>query len=216
MNKVYILGSFVSGIALGISCSYVIVKNRYDQRMKNEINSVKAAYKNRKDSLNQTVTENTENEPDISTDKVRKIIDENEYLSEDYQDYTSCFTDSKDSLDEFPEDSEEHIDLPNNDPYRPRMITDEEYYDEQDLDKVEICLFENDTDFVLTDSSWEPLEEPYRVITNSDLKEFISRPDIDEVFTICEARNCMYSISKQGQSWEEFLKNNPVIVETRR
>ena len=228
MNKANVsaIVSFVLGIAIGASASYVYLKKRHEEQLAREVESLKEAYGRKKSpttSIDDILDDKTQRElQDEAIKQVKDLTNRLGYDNSDISapvtannDYTGYF-DGKDSIDEFPEDdSDEYIDLPKNDPSRPRVITDEEYYDEPDMEKIEINLFENGEDYVLTDTSWEPLEEPYKVITKTDLEAFVEQHDEDEIYTVCDARHCMYSIMKQGQSWDEFLKNNPVIIETR-
>lgn len=228
MNKATVSAviSFVLGIGMGAAGSYVYLKKQHEERLAREVESLKEAY-GRKQSptknIDDILDDRTQRElQDEAVKQVKDLVNRLGYDDTDISapvtmnnDYTRYF-DGKDSIDEFPEDdSDDYIDLPKNDPSRPRVITDEEYYDEPDMEKIEINLFENGADYVLTDTSWEPLEEPYKVITKTDLEAFMKQHDEDEIYTVCDARHCMYSITKQGQSWDEFLKNNPVIVETR-
>ena len=218
--------SFVLGIAIGVSGSYIYLKKRHEKQLAREVESLKEVYGRKKSStasIDDILDDRTQRElQDEAVKQVKDLVNRLGYDNSDISapvttnnDYTSYF-DGKDSIDEFPEDdTDEYIDLPKNNPSRPRVITDEEYYDEPDMEKIEINLFENGVDYVLTDTSWEPLEEPYKVITKADLEAFVEQHDEDEIYTVCDARHCMYSIMKQGQSWDEFLKNNPVIVETR-
>lgn len=220
------LAGFVVGAASGVAGTYLYFKKQHEEKLAEEVASLKEAY-GRSDSSKKTiddiVDERTKRElQDEAIKQVKKLADNLGYSGDDISspvipnnDYTGYF-EGKDSIDEFPEDDpDEYVDLPKTDPSRPRVITDEEYYDEADMEKIEINLFENGSDYVITDSSWEPLEEPFKVITKADLEVFIEQHDEDEIYTVCDARHCMYSIMKQGQSWDEFLKNNPVIIETR-
>ena len=230
MNKTYIFAAvgFVAGVASGIGATYLYFKKLHEEKLAKEVASLKEVYgrqsKNHSSNDEQKSTDISENEELKKESK--KLSDALGYSGSESElsvtlnknhDYTTHF-DEKEIDEEFPEDEKnDYIDLPADDPYRPRVISDVEYYDEPDMEKIEINLFEGPepTDYVLTDTSWEPLEEPYKVIVKDDLIAFINQNEEDEIFTICEGRNCMYSIMKQGQSWETFLKNNPVIVETR-
>ena len=45
------------------------------------------------------------------------------------------------------------------------------------------------------------------------MRVFINNKDQDEIFTKSDARDCLYSICKQGETWEEFVQNHPIIIE---
>lgn len=213
MNKTYIYAavSFLVGAASGGALAWYFSGRKYRDKLEYESESMKKLY-----SEHYSSKKNKASSTDIS-DKVKNESVENAETntvtsSENYVDYQTCF--NNDISDDFPEYSSDD-DVPLKDPYRPQVISDEEFYDEQDMTKLEINVFQNGDDYVITDDGWDPLDEPFKVIAKDDLNAFLSRDDVDEIYTVCEARNCMYSIMKQGQTWEEFLKNNPIIIETR-
>lgn len=229
MNKNYILAavSFVLGVGSGFGGAYIYLKKKHEEKLAEEVDSLKKAYgrqlrRNVSEIISNDISEedsaNDENGNSDYVDMVDRLGYDGDTSEKQLIDYTSHYSKS-DPVDEFPEDTSSYSDLPNDDPYRPRVISDEEYYDYEDAyERIEINLFENEsdnTDYTLTDTAWEPLEEPFKVICKEDLENFIKQDEEDEIFTVCEGRRCVYSIMKQGQSWEEFLKNNPVIIETR-
>lgn len=225
MNKSYIFATigFVAGVASGVGATWIYFKKLHEKKLAEEVSSLKQVYGRQS---NNHKAEITSKPTDILENEELKSISEKLSNALGYSgteltvtptkntEYTAYF-DNKEIPEE--DDTNDYVDLPKNDPYRPRVISDEEYYDEPDMEKIEINLFQGPEgmDYVLTDTSWEPLEEPHKVITKDDLIAFLKQDDEDEIFTVCDGRNCMYSIMKQGQSWETFLKNNPVIVETR-
>lgn len=231
MNKNYIFGiiGMAVGAVIGSVVTNQVLKKQYEQRLAAEIDSIHETYKNYYDTHPTKPTDISEIDAELEKKQNSKPSDHNDsdgdytslvdhYTGEnDAVDYTSNFDLDKDQerIDTFPEYKEEYIDLPEGDPSRPRVITDEEYYDDEDMTKVEINVFENTEtgDYVITDDGWDFLEEPYKVITKSDLEAFLAQHEEDEIFTVCEARHCMYSIMKQGQSWDEFLSHHPVIIE---
>ena len=216
MKKLYIsiAVAFIAGIASGAAVTWNVARKKAEEDFNNRLESVKAKYRDA--FIEKVVGEHEEAKKDDENDKnqERAIYDS---IADNYSgsiDYTA-YSSATDSIDEFPEEDEEEIDIPKNDPSRPRVISDEEYYDEPDMTKLEICLFENGDNSVLTDDQYDPLEEPYKVITKDDLNAFLAQDDVDEIFTVCDARNCMYAIEKQGQSSDECLRHNPVILDTR-
>lgn len=221
MKKLYIsiAVAFIAGVASGAAATWNYARKKAEADFNNRLESVKAKYRDAfiekvTGKVVEEVTKVEEKNDEEVKNQERTIYDS---IADNYSgsiDYTA-YSSATDSIDEFPEEDEEEIDIPKNDPSRPRVISDEEYYDEPDMTKLEICLFENGDNSVLTDDQYDPLEEPYKVITKDDLNAFLAQDDVDEIFTVCDARNCMYAIEKQGQSWDEFLKHNPVILDTR-
>lgn len=216
MRKLYISVAlaFIAGVAAGAAGTWTFANKKAREDFDVKLESVRKKYKERCNA--------TEDAVDIS----EEIPDENDNSEETYVeiaknysdpvDYTS-YTQVESEEIALPEDNaaKEESDILHNDPTRPRVISEDDYYYEEEMTKLEICLFETDGDPILTDDAWDPLDEPYKVITKEDLDAFVKQDDEDEIYTLCEARNCMYSISKQGLTWEEFLRANPIIIETR-
>ena len=228
MNKSYILAavSFVLGVGSGFGGAYIYLKKKHEEKLAEEVDSLKKAYgrqsrRNVSDIVSNDIHDENDVESTVEKNDYVDLVNDLGYDDDDSEKKTVEYTNyyKTESIDDFPEDTETIEDLPTNDPYRPRVISDEEYYDYEDTyERIEINLFENDsdkTDYTLTDIAWEPLEEPFKVICKTDLENFIEQDEEDEIFTVCDGRHCVYSIMKQGQSWDEFLRNNPVIVETR-
>lgn len=223
MSKVYIYaaGAFLAGLATGALTAWKFANEKAQRDLEEKLKSVKDDYKELYSRI--MITDESpekDNPEDTSENFTEKDRTEYESFAGNYNpnskkvDYTSYSSSDKTPEEPADEKDEDDPDIYRNDPSRPRVITAEEYYDEPDMNKISICLFEDDENPVLTDDVWDPLEEPYKVITKEDLEEFLAQDDDDEIFTVCEARNCMYSIEKQGQNWGTFLKHNPIIIET--
>ena len=216
MRKLYISVAlaFVAGVAAGAAGTWTFANKKAREDFDAKLDSVRKKYKERCNS--------TENVPDISEETSDENVDSEETYVEiaksysDPVDYTSYTQADSEEVALTEEDTtKEESDILHNDPTRPRVISEDDYYYEEEMTKLEICLFETEGDPILTDDAWDPLDEPYKVITKEDLDSFVKQDEEDEIYTLCEARNCMYSISKQGLTWEEFLKANPIIIETR-
>lgn len=221
MSKVYIYaaGAFLAGLATGAIAAWKFANEKAQRDLEEKLKSVKDDYK---ELYSRIMISENEPEKDLKDESDsgfnQQDVNTYELYAGSYDkniDYTSYSAENA-SEEKSPEkeDEDDGPDIYRNDPSRPRVITDEEYYDEPDMNKLSICLFEDEENPVLTDDAWDPLEEPYKVITKEDLDSFLAQDDVDEIFTVCEARNCMYSIEKQGQNWDTFLKHNPIIIET--
>lgn len=223
MSKVYIYaaGAFVAGLAAGALATWKFANEKAKADFDEKLESVRNDYKDLYSRIMVSEDKPSDEPKDANDEKkveiTQKDVNTYELYAGTYDknvDYTSYSKDNAVEESSSEEDEDDSPDIYRNDPSRPRVISDEEYYDEPDMNKLSICLFEDDENPVLTDDAWDPLEEPYKVITKEDLEMFLAQDDVDEIFTVCEARNCMYSIEKQGQNWDTFLKHNPIIIET--
>lgn len=218
MNKTYIFSavSFVIGVAVGGVSGVLIAKKKYEERLRTEVESVRDNYdrtyplKTRDVVIEEEIPETTDATSD--TDIFENKNYEAEIAKASYSqrtDYTS-FYDSEKSV-ESPGIPDPVDTVPVSSPERPYVIPDDVYYDDEDTTKIELFLFDNG---LITDDAWDPVEEPEKIIPPEALRAFMLNEDQDEIFTKSDARDCMYAIEKQGETWEEFLKNHPIIKET--
>lgn len=216
MRKLYISVAlaFVAGLAAGAAGTWTFANKKAREDFDAKLDSVRKKYKEL-GSVTENVSDISEETPDEKADSEETYVEIAKNYSDpvDYTSYTQV--ESEEMVPTEEDTTKEESDILHNDPTRPRVISEDDYYYEEEMTKLEICLFETDGDPILTDDAWDPLDEPYKVITKEDLDAFVKQDEEDEIYTLCEARNCMYSISKQGLTWEEFLKANPIIIETR-
>lgn len=216
MRKLYISVAlaFVAGLAAGAAGTWTFANKKAREDFDAKLDSVRKKYKELGNATENVldISEETPDEKDNSEESYVEIA-KNYSDPVDYTSYTQV--ESEEMVPTEEDTTKEESDILHNDPTRPRVISEDDYYYEEEMTKLEICLFETDGDPILTDDAWDPLDEPYKVITKEDLDAFVKQDEEDEIYTLCEARNCMYSISKQGLTWEEFLKANPIIIETR-
>lgn len=218
--------AMIFGAVIGGGAAYAYATYEYEKRMVKELDSYKRALDaldmtDEKDESDDTV------EPDAKTDiseepPVKKDPNDYEEIIQNYDreiaiavedqpvDYTEyAIKQSKDyikhAIADPIEDSEN-----DHDPAKPYVITDEEYYDDDEYTKIELFLFD---DYLLTDEFWDPLEEPEKVVPMADLKKFIEDKDEDELFTRSDSRRCLYNICKQDETWDDFVRRHPIILE---
>ena len=218
--------AMIFGAVIGGGLAYAYATYEYEKRMVKELDSYKRALDaldmtDEKDESDDTV------EPAAKTDiseepPVKKDSNDYEEIIQNYDreiaiavedqpvDYTEyAIKQSKDyikhAIADPIEDSEN-----DHDPAKPYVITDEEYYDDDEYTKIELFLFD---DYLLTDEFWDPLEEPEKVVPMADLKKFIEDKDEDELFTKSDSRRCLYNICKQDETWDDFVRRHPIILE---
>ena len=218
MNKTAVaFVAMIFGAVIGGGLAYVYATQEYEKRMRKELDSYKRAL----DALDmQETTVEDEPENDISEETPHGTVYEEMAHNYDREiaiaaedqpiDYTEfAVKQSRDyirnAINDPVEDSEN-----DHDPEKPYVISDEEFYDDEDYTKIELFLFD---DYLLTDEFWDPLEEPKKVIPMKDLKKFVEDDEEDEIFTRSDSRRCIYTITKQDETWDEFVKRHPVILE---
>lgn len=219
MKKLYIsvAVAFLSGVLAGAAGTWLYANKKAQEDFDAKLDSVKKQYKRHYIYKESDSSEEPKVEEQTEQEKVQEVESYTTIASNysDPIDYTS-YTQVDEPVMEGAAPEEEVPDILNDDPTKPRVISEDDYYYEEEMTKLEICLFETeDGDPVLTDEIFDPLDEPYKVITKEDLVGFIAQDETDEIFTVCDSRQCMYSISKQGVSWEDFLRTHPVILDTR-
>lgn len=211
MGKGYftLLVSFALGAASGSAIAWIISNEKAQRDFEQKLNSVREEYK--KYYSNQTVEEHNEDyhDSDFIEDQVSGG-DFNSYVSSD-GDFNSYVSLAK-TYDE-PIDYTAFSQA--NDDQGPVVITSEEYSEEEEYTKLEINFFEDGESYILTDETYDPIDDISKIVSKRDLEEFISQSDEDELFTKCESKKCMYSIMKNGITWEEFLRGHPIILDTR-
>lgn len=215
MNKTYIYAAIalVVGAAGGAATGVYISKKRYETRLAEEVESVKASYTRyirecrEKSSENTSAHEDVENDDDLQEYTTYTAIAGNYALSiekgaaEQTVDYTS-YTDES--------DSSRNPDIP---PSSTPVVVSEDYYyeNEDDYTKIEIYLFD---DGFMSDEDYEPIEDPNKIVQKADISKFLADDENDELFTKVDAKKCLYCISKQGETWDEVLRRHPFILET--
>lgn len=215
MNKTYIYAAIalVVGAAGGAATGVYISKKRYEARLAEEVESVKASYTRyireyrEKSSENTSAHEDVENDDDLQEYTTYTAIAGNYALSiekgaaEQTVDYTSYADES---------DSSRNPDIP---PSSTPVVVSEDYYyeNEDDYTKIEIYLFD---DGFMSDEDYEPIEDSNKIVQKADISRFLADDENDELFTKVDAKKCLYCISKQGETWDEVLRRHPFILET--
>lgn len=201
MGKGYftLLVSFALGVASGSAIAWIISNEKAQRDFEQKLNSVREEYK--KYYSNQTVEERDDDYCDSD-------FIEDQVSDGDVNSYTSLAKTYDEPID-YTAFSQA------NDDQGPVVITSEEYSEEEEYTKLEINFFEDGESYILTDETYDPIDDVSKIVSKRDLEEFIYQSDEDELFTKCESKKCMYSIMKNGITWEEFLRGHPIILDTR-
>lgn len=151
-------GLVTFGVLIGSVVSYVYTKNKYEEILNNEIESVKEQYKNRKDLIvNDNNDNNDNNEEELSLDE---NINSKKVESNTIIDYRNI---SKKYLNDIKE--HDNVDDKYNDPY---VIEPEEFGE----DGYDTCSLTYYSDGIVVDDVDE-------IVSNDDLDEYVGPGTID-------------------------------------
>lgn len=206
MSRAYIYAAvgFIAGVVSGAAVAGYYFKKKYEERLDAEVRSVKESfgrvYSGKKDS-------------DHSDDESNSITEDDSIIKRNVDtsktDYTKCFDNpSVEPIDVKIDDGTQKEKLePGEYPY---VLDDYEYMQDDESTKIELLYF---SDGLITDENWDPVEDLSRIIDPKDLEEFVNS-DEDSIYTRSDARQCIYIIEKQDETWEGFVERHPIIKET--
>ena len=222
----YIAVGTILGALAGCIAGYFVATKKYEERLAEEVASYKKVCEKRYKKIDNE--DKPEPEPPRAEDPIETDIKETYEahavvpgnpdtkigIAAENQivDYTTYFNQKAESIREAISKPIEDEDIDKNDPERPYVITPDDYYDDEELTKIELYLFD---DGLLTDDNWDPIEEPEKVVPMAALRAFVLDKDMDELFTKSDSRQCLYTIEKQRETWDEYVSHHPIIVDTR-
>lgn len=202
MNKAFGVFIFVAGAGIGSAATWIFAKKKYLNLAREEIDSVKKAYANKKEVLvkkNDSVDDICSSEVEASADKAARalkknsIIDYNSVLKrENYVDY------SKSGKNEEDEDKKT---LGKECPY---VISPDEFGELYDYEKVSLTYY---SDKVLTDDNDDVIEDIDAVIGVESLDHF-GEYEEDSVFVRNDQRMCDYEILLDTRTYSEAVKKS--------
>ena len=190
---------FFLGAACGVAGTYFFLKNKYEQYAQEEIDSVKKAYKDKKEDEQPSEKEEKEepikikNEKPPITEYVKKISDGG------YKDYSTKV--------ERPVDP---VHKPFNE--EPYAISPDEYENEEpDFEKTPLTYYADDVlAYELDDELFEDAEE--KLIPN--FEEHFGDYDENAVYIRNEVEKTDYVIYRDERTYEEVSGNKPHRKET--
>ncbi|HSQ89898.1 hypothetical protein [Romboutsia sp.] len=204
MNNIKKLGIFLSGGLFGGLITGYVVKNKYEQILDEEIQSVKDTYKNRtgidedfiarKEYRESDLMENCDIEKVASTDDIKEYNkSKKDGRKTDYTKYHKNTNESKEHHNVIQIDDTKDIIIP------PTLIDEEEVgmhgYDMKVLTYYADGILADDTDTVLDIESYIGLE-------NSRL--FEENPGCTSMFVRNEQTGIDYEVQRDDMSWKDF------------
>lgn len=196
MNKAFGIVIFVAGAGIGSAATWVFAKKKYSKISKDEIESVKRAFANKKEVLikkendtNDIIDSKKEDDSTINAAKALKkssIIDYSSVLKrENYIDYSKSEKDDKKLGKECP-----------------YVISPDEFGEFDDYEKVSLTYY---SDKVLTDDNDDIIDDVEAVVGLDSLDHFGEYED-DSVFVRNDQRMCDYEILLDERTYSDAMK----------
>lgn len=180
---------FIVGAAVGSIVTWKLLKARCEERIHEEVTSVKEAFRNRYSSV--------EGEPDENCDSVEETNDQEEipditkYTSmlkeEGYRDYSDSENGEKTPVD------------------KPYIISPSDFAEFDDYEHITLFYY---TDGVVATEDDEILDDVDDIVGVGSLDRFGEYED-DAVHVRNDARKCDYEILRSQMSYPEVIKNKP-------
>lgn len=199
MNKTNIL-AFVIGAAAGTAVTWYIMKKKCDQRIQEEINSVKAVfsypkYDGPQDSDEAAIEREMEEKKERVLREKPDVTDYAKRLDDcGYVDYAS---------------KAETFEGPRGTYKAPYVISPDEFGELEDYDRITLLFY---SDHVLTDDNNEVIEDVESTVGVESLNHFGEYED-DSVFVRNERLRVDYEILLDQRKYSDVLESKPYLKE---
>lgn len=212
MNKGVGVLIFTIGAAVGSAATWYFAKKKYERIAKEEIESVKKAFRHK--TRKQTDSTNDISEQQEKAEMAKEKPNISEYAKQlsrsGYTDYskTDIFVDEEDQDDGDPgPDPEPMFGDPS---AKPRVISKEEFGENDDYDKQEFTYF---SDHIVGDDDDRILEDVENVIGFESLAEFAKDPDTDVVYVRNDRLKTYYEVVRDERTYSQLLQSKPYLRE---
>lgn len=200
---------FILGLAVGGTASWFITKKIYEHIAEEEIESVKAAFKNRRKEI---IPEKKEEAPIKEVyDNPRQAAMDNankpnimEYSSRVRKEGYVNYSDKEVDTDDEEQDRVKAHYIPG-----PYAIAPEHFKEDADIDTVFLTLYSDD---ILADNRDEIVEDIDGTV-GADYKEYFGKYDDNVVWIRNERLNIDYEITKDEGTYEEVSGQKPRHIE---
>ena len=194
--------AFIAGAGIGSVCTWQLLKRKYELIAQEEIDSVKAAYAERKiveeagksfvegfrDGLKVAEDRTSKNEDNMDFKKYASIIQK-----EGYTDYSKTVEEKKGAA--FVE--------------KPYVISPEEFGEFEEYEKISLTYY---ADKVLADENDEEVDDVDEIVGEESLNHFGEYED-DSVFVRNDRLKCDYEILLDQRNYSDVAKTRPHRVE---
>lgn len=210
MNKSAIF-AFVVGAAFGSGATWYFMKKQCDQRIQEEVDSVKAVFTVPKvpayEGPNDSDEEKKMEEKHSTIEEKPDVVEYARKLS--HMGYTNYS--NPDSSEEDETEDEEVLPPPadvNDDPQdKPYVISPDEFGEFDDYGKISLTYY---ADHILADDNDELLEDVEGVVGFDSLNHFGEYED-DSVFVRNDRLKCDYEILLDQRRYEDVIKTKPYL-----
>lgn len=203
---------FLSGIGMGYLVADTLNKEKYAQMARDEINEVKAIYKEKlaegKNSENKS-----EKEQNNEEENNKEEIIEYKKMAKVY-DYNKIYASNKkidDNIDETPNKSSiSDLNCVTYDPNeytgdRPYIINDEDYGEIEEYDTLQLTYFMGDKKLVDEDAD-DVIDEPDLHVGLDNLKTFEEFPDCTGIYVRNDVIKMDFEILRDDFSYEDIVE----------
>ena len=189
MNKtVLYFASFTIGAAIGSVVTWQLIKTKYEQIAREEIDSMKAYFKEEQKKLHEKTEEKVEEEESVNNEERKEALTESKSIAKKY-DYTAHSGQKE-------EEEQDMKDM--NEPY---VIPPEEYGEYMDYEQIELTYF---ADGVLTDENNIPIDDIEGTV-GIGFEDHFGEYEDDSVYVRNDVRRCEYEILADERTFDEVI-----------
>lgn len=192
MNKGFLALAFAAGAAVGSAVTWKVLKDKYEQLVREEIESVKEAYgrlyEKREDTEESVTSEDTGDEEDPTTVAEEQEEYESIIHSQGYASYSKNVAAVEEKSGEY------------------EVIPPDEVGIEDDYELVTWYMF---TDGYMTDADEEPVTN-WEVLVGPDVADHFGEWEDDSVFVRNDATKAYYEILKDNRKYMHVLNARTV------
>ena len=194
--------AFIAGAGIGSVCTWQLLKRKYELIAQEEIDSVKAAYAERKivEEVGKSFVEGFRDGLKVAEDRTSKDEDDMDFKKdasiiqkEGYTDYSKTVEEKKGAA--FVE--------------KPYVISPEEFGEFEEYEKISLTYY---ADEVLADENDEEVDDVDEIVGKESLNHFGEYED-DSVFVRNDRLKCDYEILLDQRNYSDVVKTMPHRME---
>lgn len=206
MSKALPVFTFIFGAGIGAAGSWYFLKNYYDQKTQEEINSVKELYSKKNEEKIEEKTE-IEEEKEVDLKEYYSIAKEKGYVKTDYNAISKKDISSEETLEEEGEDVDISEPSEESNQKEPYVIYPEEYGERENYKTLSLVYY---SDGVLADEQDNVIsDDDVAETVGIDFAKHIGDYEDDAVHIRNEYLQSDYEILVDIRSWSDILKFKP-------
>lgn len=186
------LSIFTGGVVIGAVATYILVKDRFDKKTEEEIESVREYYKQKLQSTRKEDKKDIPKPEEKTKTKEQDFMEYAKMVDESgYTNYSDISTTPKEE-----EKKEEHVDVE-----KPYVISPDEFGEFDDYETISLTFY---ADKVLTDSEDCPVDDIDEIVGLESLEHFGEYED-DSVFVRNDMRKSDYEILADSRRYADVV-----------